>query len=535
MAKSLGSATVLMAAGTMASRLLGFVKVIVLAYAIGQTASISADSFAVGSVLPNTMFVMLLGGMLNSVLVPQIVQAAKAPDGGVAYINKLLTLVLVLGGALTAFTLLGAPLLVRLNALEWAPEQLHLATAFAYWCLPQLFFYGLYTVMGEVLNARSVFGPYTWAPVLNNLVAILGIVIFIAFFGADPDGLRTLDSWSNLAVALLGGSATLGIAAQALILFVYWKKSGLRYRPDFSWRGVGLGKAARLSSWTLAMFLVLNINTFVMGNVIATDSGIGLSISAVNNAWLIMVLPHSVFVYSLATAYFTRFSEAVANNNKAAFAQDFAASLKQSAVILVFAAAGIFALASQLSRVIQVEASAPNVLLFAGLLQTYIFAMITHSLLFLVQRGFYALSDTRTVFFLTLIQCAVVIPLSLAAMLAPAGSRSFVVVVVQALGTTAQLVVAFRLLKRKMGNFAGREVLLSFAKFGLAGSAAAVLGAGLTALMWVVDPHLNFWLAIFSATLIAPLMLAVYVLLLALLKASEVRGIFAKLRRRFGR
>src|SRR5690606_32020941 len=117
--------------------------------------------------------------------------------------------------------------IVRITVQGWGEEQLALATAFAYWCMPQVIFYGVYTVMGEVLNAKSVFGPFTWAPVLNNVIAIAGIAVFVLMFGADPQGTLAVNAWSPTMIAVIGGSATLGIVAQALILFVSWKKAGI--------------------------------------------------------------------------------------------------------------------------------------------------------------------------------------------------------------------------------------------------------------------------------------------------------------------
>ena len=139
-----------------------------------------------------------MGGMLNAVLVPQIVKAARNPDGGSGYINKIMTLVSVALIVVTVIAMLAAPFLISLLAMDWPPAQLALATAFAYWCLPQIVFYGLYTVLGEVLNARSVFGPYTWAPVVNNIIGIAGIVVFIVMFGADGTGERTALDWTRL-------------------------------------------------------------------------------------------------------------------------------------------------------------------------------------------------------------------------------------------------------------------------------------------------------------------------------------------------
>jgi putative peptidoglycan lipid II flippase len=229
----IGRASVFLASGTIVSRLLGFVKAIAVAGTIGVVGSAGGDAFAVANGLPNTVYVIVAGGVLSAVLVPQIVRAGAHADGGSAYINKLLTLALVILGIATVAATALAPLLTLLYGATLPSATLGLAIAFAWWCLPQIFFYGLYTLLGEVLNARRSFGPFTWVPVLNNVVAILGLIVFALLFGVDPDGLRPAEEWTPGMIALLAGSATAGIAAQALILFWFWRRVGLSYRPDF--------------------------------------------------------------------------------------------------------------------------------------------------------------------------------------------------------------------------------------------------------------------------------------------------------------
>ena len=126
-----------------------------------------------------------------------------------------ITIVLVVTVIATAF----APLLVTLYAQRgFAPGTLGLATAFAWWCMPQILFYAVYSLIGEVLNAKGVFGPFTWAPALNNIVAIGGMLWFGAVFTGE---VTAADSWSSDAVAILAGTATLGVAVQALALFAF--------------------------------------------------------------------------------------------------------------------------------------------------------------------------------------------------------------------------------------------------------------------------------------------------------------------------
>src|SRR5690554_5844321 len=160
----LGRAGALLASGTLVSRLLGFIKAAVLLQTIGVLAA--GDAFSVANQLPNLLYELVAGGVLSAVLIPQIVRAGLHDDGGQRFINKLLTVGVVIFFVVTAVATIAAPWLVDLytqssadGAKGFSSRGIALATAFAYWCLPQILFYGIYSLMGEVLNARKVFGP----------------------------------------------------------------------------------------------------------------------------------------------------------------------------------------------------------------------------------------------------------------------------------------------------------------------------------------------------------------------------------------
>ena len=180
-----------------------------------------------------------------------------------------------------------------------------LGTAFALWCLPQMFFYGLYTLYGQVLNARGSFGPYMWAPVVNNIVAIAGMGLFIAMAGG---GVRPVEAWSARDIALLAGTATLGVIAQALVLIPVMRRSGYTWRPRWGWRGIGLGRAGEVAAWTFAGVALSQVGFVVVSRVvnaagIAADRGGHTGGRMVfDNAFLIFMLPHSLIAVSVVTA-----------------------------------------------------------------------------------------------------------------------------------------------------------------------------------------------------------------------------------------
>ncbi len=526
----IGRASVFLASGTIVSRILGFVKAIVLAAAIGVVGSSSADAFAVANGLPNTVYVIVAGGVLSAVLVPQIVRASTHTDGGSAYINKLLTLALVVIGAATILATALAPVLTWIYAGS-NPEILPLAIAFAWWCLPQIFFYGLYTLLGEVLNARRSFGPFTWVPVLNNVVALIGLVVFGLLFGFDPDGSRAVGDWTPGMVVLLAGSATLGIVAQAVVLFWFWRRIGLRYRPDFAWRGVGLGAAGRMAGWTFGMLLLTTFAGIVQTQVVLQASGEGASIAAIDNAWLVFMLPHSVITVSIATAYFTRMSEHAHAGALDRVRDDLSSAIRGVSVILVLAAAVLIVVAYPFAAVFQPGLDRASAL--GNVIIAFAIGLVGFSILFVVQRTFYALGDTRTPFFFTLFQVVVFTLGALGCLLLPIEWIAVGVALVTTIATTAQLILATVLLRRRLGRLEGRRIAVSLGRDlaavvvpVVAGVALLVALGGTTDGGFAISDRVG---AIVSMAVIGVVMAAAYFGILWMLRSPELRGFAAPL------
>ncbi len=470
----IGRASAALASGTIVSRILGFVNAIVLAAAIGYIGA-AADGFTLATQIPNSIYALIAGGLLSAVLVPQIVRAAIHDDGGARFINKLVTLGIVAFIVVAAAATLAAPWLVRLYAASGpsglSADELALATAFAYWCLPQVFFYGLYSLLGQVLNARKVFGPFTWAPALNNVIAILGISIFLVVFGASA----ALDAsaWTPQMIALLGGTATLGIAAQALVLTLFWRRAGLTFRPDFRWRGVGLGRTGQAAAWVFGMILVTQIAAIVETRVATMASG-EASLGALKYAWLIFMLPHSIVTVSIATAYFTRMSGHARDGNLAQVRGDLTASLRNILLIMVFSAFGLAVLAYPFAAIFGGDFG--DISALGNVTIAYLVGLIPFTILFVLQRVFYSLDNTRTPFFMQVFQSVIfVIGVLLAAML-PTEWIAVGIAGVMTIAGTAQTLLAAALLRKPLGGLDAGPLLRHVAWF--AGAAILAAGAG---------------------------------------------------------
>ena len=475
---SVARSSLIMAAGTVTSRALGFARAVLLAAMIGVTTN-AADAFGVANQLPNNVWAIIAGGVLNAILVPQLVKARAHSDGGAGYINRLLTLAIVVFGGIAILATVAAPLLVNIYTSGWKPSHLALATAFAYWCLPQLFFYGLYSMLGEVLNARSAFGPYMWAPVLNNVVSLAGMVAYILIFGLDPTGKTSVDNWGYSQISLLAISATAGVAAQAVILLFAWRRIGLHFKPNFQWRGFGLAPALRAGAWTLAMVLATQIagifQTSVASSAVEGRAGGNVaSVAASSIAWLIFMLPHSVGTVSLATVYFTRIATHAHDGRMDDVKQDLRDGIRLVALISLLATAALIVLAYPISRVFVGEYAGTAAL--AQVLVAFLVGLLPFSVGFFLQKAFYSLEDTKTPFWITVLQSALYI----------AGALIIQVQVepvhrVQALAflTSSTVLIStmlyYVLLRRRIGVF-GAGIFASMCRFAIAAAAGGLLG-----------------------------------------------------------
>ncbi|MFT4123010.1 MAG: murein biosynthesis integral membrane protein MurJ [Microbacteriaceae bacterium] len=537
MSPGLGRASALFASGTMVSRLLGFVSQVLLAQTIG-TQGVPTDMFGIANQLPNNIYAIVAGGLFSAVFVPAIVRAGLESDGGQAFVNRLVTLGIVVFTALGVVATLAAPALVRLYAdASVSAGGIALATAFAYWCLPQVLFYALYSLFGEVLNARSVFGPFTWVPALNNVVAIAGLVLFRTLF--DIEAARaSADSWTPLMVGVLGGSATLGVAVQAFGLVFFWRRAGLGYRPDFRWRGAGLGAAGRAAAWTFGMVLVGQLAGVVQTRVASLASGEGASVRVLTSSWLVFMLPHSIAAVSIATPYFTRMATHARDGRLDRLRDDFAASLTAIGLIMTFASAGLIVLGYPFSAVFS-QHGWTDVSAMAPVLMAFLVGLVPFSALFVMRRTFYALDDTRTPFLATLVQSALFVALVLPVALLPSGVIAFGIAAVTTLAGCVQTALALALLRRRLGSLHGGTVLRRHTQFGAACLPAAALGALLVALLggyrdggFASSTPLG---GIVALCLAGAAMALAYAGMLRLMRVPELEAVLAPLRRRLHR
>lgn len=484
---SLARSTAGMAAGTIASRALGVVRASLQLAVVGTL--VTGDAWDVANTLPNIIYLLLAGGVLNAVLVPQITRAASHSDGGREYVDRLLTISIVGIAVIAVVFTLGAGLLVRLYSTpSWTADERSLSTAFALICMPQIFFYGIYTLLGQVLNARSHFAAYMWAPGVANLVAIGGLVFFLKNYPHQAP----VDGWSSSMIWVLAGSATAGVAAQALVLVMPLWRSGFRFTPRWGIRGVGLRSASTVALWTFATLAVSTVGFIITSRVLTYAGQAGTSAGlqdvpgkiSYSNAFLIFMLPHSLVTVSLVTALFTRMSRSAHAGDLHEVRADVTRGLRLTAVATVPVTLGSFVLGFAATATLFQGNSEASTRGIALVMMAMMFGLVPFGILYLLQRVFYSFEDARTPFRIQIAVTVVATIANVASLLLPVRWIAVGVGSGQALSNLAGMLIGLILVRRRLEILHLYEVLRTYVRIGVASVLAAagaylvILGVG---------------------------------------------------------
>ena len=501
---SILASSALMATGTIFSRLSGFVRAFLLAAALGNL--LQGDLFAIANTVPTMLYILLAGGILNAILVPQLVRAAKTQtDGGEAFTNRVVTLAALFLAGVTVVLVVAAPWVMNVF-LDPTFDDPQLAAQrasvidFARYCLPQVFFYGMFVLVGQILNARGQFGPMMWAPIANNLVSVAVLVAYLVVYG-PAQGDERCSGFDPGQELLLGLGSTLGIVVQFLILIPYLRAAGVRYRPRFDFRDSGLGHTLRLGIWTV---LVVVVNQIAYTVVVRLASGgtaqaatnacavgaatEGTGYSVYSAAFLIVMVPHSIVTVSLATAILPRLSGRAADGDLSGLANSLASTLRMALALIVPFALLIPVVASDVANAISFGAARPTFENYAPTLALFGPGILFFTVHYLMLRGFFALERTRTVFW---VQCVIAgVNVAVAVVLVEATDpRLTAPSLAVAYGTSYAVgsVLSYLLLRRALGGLETRSLLGFLSRVLLAAlgatAAAYAVGRGLHAIV----------------------------------------------------
>ncbi len=535
-----------MAAGTVVSRVTGVFRDIAATAALGFF--LVSDAFSLGNSLPTVIYILVIGGALNAVFVPQLVRRMKEDaDDGRAYADRLITLV---GSILLVFSILAvlcAPLIVDLYTPDNYPaNEYDLAVAFARLCLPQVLFYGIYTMLSQVLNARGRFGAPMFAPIANNIVAISTFLLFIAVAGtsAASDGVLTTQQ-----VLILGIGTTLGVIVQALILIPVLIRSGYRWKPRFDWKGSGLGKTGTLALWTIGLVFVNQAAYIVItrlaakANVDAAAAGlVAAGLTTYQKAHLVFMLPHSVITVSIVTAMLPALSRVAHDGNLRRVGNDVGATMRLVAALIVPIAAILMCVGTGVAILLfgYGAATPEQAGIMGAIVSVFMIGLLPFTLFYVMLRGYYALEDTKTPFWITVgfnvVLLAIAVPLFNASR--AGGFQVGSLALSYGIAYWIAFIVSWIILGRRLGGLDTRRTVVTLIKLISAGLVS--LGAMFAAFAFVFERGTKIYeqskLGVLQeVVLISLLGLAVYLLCAWILRVPEVGQAMSLVRRKIRR
>jgi putative peptidoglycan lipid II flippase len=525
-----------MAVGTLASRVTGFVRNAVVIYAIGT--HYLGDAYNLANTLPNIVYNLALGGILTSVVVPLLVNAAKRDrDRGEAYDQRIFTLgVLALAAITLVATIVAAPITsVYADGIGNAAAY-HLTEIFAYFFIPQIFFYGVSSLAGAILNARGSFAAPMWTPVINNIVVIVVGVAFMAVAGLN----RTPQDISVAEIQLLGIGTTLGIVLQTAALIPSLRRVGFRWRPRKDFRRHEVGEIGRMSGWMFGYVLTTQV-AFLFTTRVSNIAGArvpqqaaGAGFAAYSNAYTLFQLPYAIVGISVITALLPRMSAHAAERRYQLVSADFSTATRLAAVIVVPAALILAVLGAPLAEGVfgYGSTSVASARYLGEIFAVFSLGLLPYMLFQLLLRVFYAMHDSRTPAFIGGITMVINIATNLIALAVLPPQH-----VVAGLGAgfgVANLVgtiAAWRVLSRRIGGLDGRPICAGLLRMHASAIPGAIFAIAVSVMVGAVVPAGRF-AALFTVALGGAGAMLLYVLFAKAFGVTELSDLTATVRAR---
>ncbi len=456
-----------MAVGTLASRVTGFLRTFVFVAALGTGPL--ANDYNNSNTLPNTVYYLMLGGIFTSALVPLLVKAAKHdPDHGEAYAQRIFTLGVVALFTVTLLATLAAGPLVYLYAAAIKGAEHNLMVVWAYFFIPQIFFYGMSSLIGAILNTRGRFAAPMWTPVINNVIVIIVGGLYVVIFGLH----ETPTTIPAGAVQLLGIGTTLGVVAQTAALFPSLRRAGFRWRPMLGFRPGELVEMGRMTGWMSGYVFTTwaaNLVAQNIANVAGKHSASGYSVYSY--AWQLFQLPYAIVGISVITALLPRMSAHATTRRYSLVRDDFSTGIRLSAVLVVPAAIFLAVLGAPIGEFIFAYGSSgisggEHIGVVFGL---FSLGLVPFMIVQLQLRVFYSFQDSRTAAFVGLLMMCVNIAGGVIALeMLPAADVVAGLAVVYGIGNLIGAVAGWALLLRRVGSLDGWAVARSLTRMHLA-------------------------------------------------------------------
>jgi len=463
-----------MSAGTALSRITGFLRLAVIAWAIGGVESKLPDTYNLANSMPNIVYQLVLGEILATLFVPVFVDylTTRAKKEAWQLASSILNLAIVITAAVSVVAVLLAPWIIKIYTFRLhGPERVYQEQVGAFFLrllLPQMIFYAAGSVLTGLLNAHRRFAIPMFAPVLNNVIVMATFVLFRNLHPHELPTLQTLTGWDKL---LLGGGTTLGVIAMTLVLWPFvLRLKDQQYSPrEFDWRNPAIKHVGRLAKFSIAYVVVNQIGLWI---VFALANGVPGGVTAYQSAFILYQLPYGIFAVSVFTALIPELSEHHVRKDAGAFRSDLSLGLRTTLFIIVPAAAGFIALSQPIVRLLLQHGvfSSASTDLFARTFLLMSIGLAAYAVFQQLMRASYARQDTKTPWIVN--GCAVAFNIAISVPL-------FLWLHVPGLGLGHAVSYLFAaalggaVLRHQLGGLDGARILRSTVRISIAAAASA--------------------------------------------------------------
>jgi putative peptidoglycan lipid II flippase len=490
-----------MALGTIASRGTGFLRTLVLVVALGGAQL--ADAYNNSNTLPNTVYYLMLGGIFTAVVVPLLVRAAREdPDRGEGYAERIFTIGVISLLVVTVLgTLLAGPLVdLYAGNINGKPgsagaAEHHLMVVFAYFFIPQIFFYGMDALLGAILNTRGRFGANMWTPVINNVVVIIVGGLFILTEGLN----RTPQTISTGGVELLAIGTTLGIVIQSICLFPVLRRAGFSMRLRWDLRRAEIGEIGRMGGWMFGYVVSQWLGNLVVQRIANTAANTAalaaekaakaqavaehiplshvhvvipdVGYSVYSYAWQLFQLPYAIVGISVISALLPRMSGHANDRRYSLVRDDFSKGVRIASVIVVPAAVFLAVLGPPLCELLFAHGSlSTRGAQYTGeVFGIFALGLVPFMLTQLQLRVFYSFRENRTPAVIGMVMLLVGVIGALVALDALPATRTVLgLAFAYDLVSLTGAVIAWPLLLRRVGSLDGWRITRSLVRMLLA-------------------------------------------------------------------
>jgi putative peptidoglycan lipid II flippase len=457
--------------GSAISRVTGLVNILVVAKALEYGRF--QDSYNLANVMPNMLFELLAGGILTSLFIPIFIERRlrnEADSRRVAANIMNITVLFLVGMALlgTVFSYQ----LVRLQTFLVPTKTVSIADLdfFFKFFVWQIVFYGLATIMNGILQAHRRFTVPAFAPILNNVVAIVTILVFY---------LPLRDTNPKAALVVLAFGTTLGVVAMALVQVPALLRVGWRWQPVLDFKDPAIKNLAILSVPILG-YVASNQIGLTVANALAWKFEGGLT--AFQYAWRFFQMPYGLLAVTVSTVLFPGFSEQAASSNTTGFKRSLLLAVSATAFIIIPASVLLFLLSQPTINLIFGSGlfgflpawDGAAVEQTAGVMAYFMVGLLPFSLYMLLTRVFYAMKDTVTPMKIN----AIGVPLNIGLSFALVGQLGVAgLSLAHSLTYLFTMGLLFLALKKRIGGLNGRLMLKNTVKFATVsvGMAAVIL------------------------------------------------------------